>query len=501
MLARMAQPPPASAPGRGDRPVALWLAVVAALAYLPFSHCHFMGSDETGVFLPARALYTDGSMAISPGQHIFEGRDGRHYSHFAIGQTLLALPFVAVGESLSRLVPEHALRRVIGRDFQGFIDTQEGPAIFLVSAYAPLVSGLLVALFFLFERGLGASRRAALFSAALLGACTYVATHSVYFLRHTTEALAILGAFAAFHAYRRSGGVRWLALGSLAASAIVLVRVPAAIAGPALLGYLLYVLARRRPRESALRIALAVGLPALAVAAVHLGVNQARWGTWIESPMLSQTQLFQGSYARGLHGLLASPGASVFVYSPLLLLLPLTLPGFWRAHRAECLTLLALSVSFLLLCGKFVFWHGLWSAPGPRYLFALTPLLMLPLGPWLDAARGWQRAWVAALGVAGLAAQLLLMTTHWRRTVELMAYHPEISHVGFLFEPLRAPLVGCARALWAGEVDVYLFALWQGVPGRAPAPTAALALGAVWVSLLAISAQRLRAAIDAPRTL
>ena len=115
--------------------------------------------------------------------------------------------------------------------------------------------------------------------------------------------------------------------------------------------------------------------------------------------MLAQSPLLSGSLIDGLHGLLLTPGASVFVYSPLLLLLPLTLPEFYRRHRAECVTALAIVASFLGLCGTFLFWHGLWSSPGPRYLFVATPLLMLPLGPWLDGARRtWQ--WLAVGGLA-----------------------------------------------------------------------------------------------------
>ena len=93
--------------------------------------------------------------------------------------------------------------------------------------------------------------------------------------------------------------------------------------------------------------------------------------------MTAQSFLLNGSLATGLAGLLLSPGAGLFAYSPLLGLLPFWLPDFWRAHRAEALTVAAIAASFLFLCGRFVFWHGLWSAPGPRYLFALTPLAAL----------------------------------------------------------------------------------------------------------------------------
>jgi hypothetical protein len=121
---------------------------------------------------------------------------------------------------------------------------------------------------------------------------------------------------------------------------------------------------------------------------------------------------------------------------------------------------------------------------------------MLPFGPWLDALRSRAaRAGVAALAAAGLAIQLVLMSVNWRRAAERAGYTNEIQHWGFLYEWARAPIVGCARALFAGDSDVYLVALWTGVPGRAPAPSLAALLFAAWLALFGFAVWRLRAAL------
>ena len=418
-----------------------------------------------------------------------------------MGVTVAVLPLVALGEGVGRVVPAAMLGRAIGREPGPYIDTYEDRRVFFASAFPPLVSGLLVALFYAFERRLGADRRSALWAAALLGACTYVATQSVFLLAHTCEALAILGSLYALHVWRERGRLAWLALGSALASGIVLIRVPAAVALPSLAGYLLFTLvqhARREGRAAALRALAVAAAPALAIAAVHVLHNHARWGTWIASPMLAQAPMLSVSLATGLHGLLFSPGTSLFVYSPLLLLLPFTLPGFWRAERALCLTVLALCASFLWLCGRFAFWHGLWSAPGARMLFALVPLLMLPLGPWLAGAHSRaSRTAVAGLALAGLAIQLVLVCVNWRAAILRAGYDAETSHWAFLFDWARAPIVGCAQALLAGDVDVYLWQLAAGVPGRAPAPGLALALFVCWAALFAFALRRFRAALAA----
>jgi hypothetical protein len=487
---------------RADRRIAAWLAACAALVYLPFCHGHLTGSDEVGVFLSTASLWERGDLAIGPGQHVFEGRDGRRYSIFAIGQSLLALPFYAAGDVAEQILPREWLSRAVGRTLEGMADTWETPQVFAVTLYAPLATGALVGLYFLFQRRLGASRRSALWASLLFGVSTYVAMMSVYFLQHTTEALAILGSLYALLGFRQGGGLRDLAAGSLLASLTVLIRVPSSVAGAALAAYLVFVLVQRARGPDGLpplaRVASAVALPAVLVAAVHVGINQIKWGTWIASPMLDQQRFLTVDIRVGIAGLLVSPGSSIFVYSPPLLLLPFTLRGFWREHRAECLTTLAIVVSVLLIAAPFQLWHGMWSSPGPRMLFVATPLLMLPLGPWLDGRRS--RPWcavVALLGLAGAVVQLGLLTAKWRSVVDVMGYRKSGPEV-FLFEPALSPALASLRGLWRGEVDVWLLTLFRGAPGREPAPEVGAAVLLVWaISCLACALRLRRAVADA----
>ena len=51
----------------------------------------------------------------------------------------------------------------------------------------------------------------------LLATTTYTAMMSGYFLRHTTEALTLLGALYGFHAWKQNGRIRALVAGSMAA--------------------------------------------------------------------------------------------------------------------------------------------------------------------------------------------------------------------------------------------------------------------------------------------
>jgi hypothetical protein len=481
-----------------DRPIARWLALAAFLAYLPFFHGHLMGTDETGVFLTTRSLYERGSFEVAEGQHRYAGRDGRTYAHFAPGLAVLALPLYALGDAAAHALPPSWLARVNPRlEEPGRIDTLVTPQLFAVTLYPPLASAALVAVFFLTERRLGASRRSALAAAALLGATSYVAAHSVYFLRHTTEAITILASFHALLAYRREGRLSDLALASAWASATLLVAVPALVALPPLVVYALVALAprlRAAPPAGRAKLLAAGAGPALVALALHVGLNDALWGTLFDSPMVAQRTQFSTPLYVGLWGFLLSPGCSVFVFSPLLLLLPWTLPPFWRAHRAECAALVASSLCLLFFCAGFEVWPGIWSSPGPRYLFVVTPLLLLPLGPWLDAPRrAGLRALTLALAAAGLGVQLVLVLSRWSQVMHSMGYHKAllVSGFDFLFVPQKSPLVGSWRVLAEGHVDAWLWNLARGSEAHAGAPGLAAALLAVWALVTTLVVARL----------
>lgn len=487
-----------------DLRVAAWLGTTCFVFYALLGHGHFKSSDEISVYETTQALWERGDLVVGKGPHVFAGQGGRLYNHFAVGQSVLALPFYALGRLLDRSLPEAAVRALAGPRRPPRGRSGGSVEVWAVMLYPPAASALLVALFFLFELRLGASAASAALAAALLGAGTYVLNQSAYFLRHTTEALTILGSLYGFERYRRTGSLRALSAASAVASLTLLVRVPAAVAAPGLAGYLAWAL-RDRVRAgdvAPLRRAFgAVALPLCLALAVHMAVNHLKWGTWLGSPMLGQIVYFDTPLHVGLRGLLLSPGSSIFLYSPLLLLGPWLLRRFWATHRAECAAVCVLCASFLLVCAGFWSWSGLWSAPGPRYVFVATPLLLLPLGPWLDDARrrGSRAPWIAALalGVVGAAVQVAVTSSSWNTVVDLNGWRKWEPGMDFLFVASQSPILAGARALARGYVDSWLWWIgigWQGFP---PRPGLALGLALAGLALLAVCAWRTWLALHA----
>jgi hypothetical protein len=475
-----------------ERVLTTALGCAAFLFFMAFNHGHFTGTDEVAVFEMTRSIAQRGDLSIPPIQHTAVGPDGRRYSFFSPGQSVLALPLFGLAAWAEKVLPYDVLNAIRGPK-DGY-----GPNVFggeveiaFATLFSPIASALLVVIFFRFERRLGVSLRNSLIAASLLATTTYVTVLSTYFLRHSSEAAAILGAFFFFHRFKHTGALRHLAIGASLASLAPVLRVPASVAAPALAGYLAWVLYLRSERLARPRVLIAalpaILVPLLAAAAFHMTVNYLKWGTLIESPMVAQYSRLKNPIGIGLYGFLLSPGASVFVYTPLLLLLPFTLPLFWREHRAELLAFGGLAVVLLLFFSKFDGWEGLWSAPGPRYLFLWTPFLMLPLGPWLDRSASLAKwFWVAALGLAGFFVQFVSTVVKWGSVPRLAHYTEFEPRWSFLFIPQHSPIAEMTRLLaQGGPIDPWLWRLAQGWTGFQASPLAALAISALWLAAIA----------------
>lgn len=495
-----------SGPPGADRRVALCLGACALLLYLVFWTGYLKSTDESAVYETARALYERADLAIpASGPHVFAGRDGRSYGHFSVGQSVLLLPFLGLGRLAEAALPDPWVAALAGPVRPGGGAPQGGGTIGIAAAslYGPFAAAVLVAVFFLFERRLGASLRSALAASVLLATTSYVAVMSGYTLRHTTEAVVILFALQAWYGYARSGRRRQLALGSVAASSLLLVSLPAAIVGPALGAYLLAVLHARkgdhRSGAALARSAAAVALPLAVALTALLLLNRSLWGTWLESPMTAQRGSFGTPFYFGAWGHLLSPGGSIFLYSPLLLLAPTMLRHFATRHRAECWTFLAIGVVLLVVHSTFWSWTGLWSAPGPRYLFLVVPLFLLPLGPWLDAGlTARARCALVALASIGAVVQLVVLSASWDDVIVSMGYRTWAGpRYEFMFLPDHSPILGSAWTVARGDLAPWLATLARGWPGFAPAPGAAVLLFLLWLAAFAAALFTLARALGA----
>lgn len=81
----------------------------------------------------------------------------------------------------------------------------------------------------------------------------------------------------------------------------------------------------------------------------------------------------------GAMGMLISPGKSIFLYAPPLILSAILFPRFRQKHTILANTLLIMTATCLLYYGSWWAWHGGWVW-GPRFLIPLMPLWCLTWG-------------------------------------------------------------------------------------------------------------------------
>jgi len=110
-----------------------------------------------------------------------------------------------------------------------------------------------------------------------------------------------------------------------------------------------------------------------------------------------------------LYGFIFSTGKSFFLYAPPALLALWGVKSFYNKHRELSILLAAIAVISILFISTYVdFWHGD-DAWGPRFLFHLTLIAMLPLSEVFERRLfigGWKRKAVMLLIAVSIIIQL-----------------------------------------------------------------------------------------------
>ena len=227
---------------------------------------------------------------------------------------------------------------------------------------------------------------------------------------------ALVRAFPPHDAVPTPSGGRTLALGFVAAAGLLLSvagKYTAALAALAVAAQ--WALSsswwRRHDRRRSFLFIAALAAPAAVLGIAGIGVMALFAG---ETPVVFRNaaeRLREDWLAlplwTGLRGLVFSPGKSLFIYAPWLLL---ALPGgvlLWRRVGPHAAVFTLFPAAVVVLYGMKLVWHG--GGWGPRYLVPLVPLMSLAAAPAIEACLG-RRAWRPVLGTlaaVSLAVQLV----------------------------------------------------------------------------------------------
>lgn len=349
------------------------------------------GTPEAEGLIEYAREHPEGAFSVREGKG---AGAGRYYGWFGIGQSLVALPFYALGRGVALLAPSVAERHLEHQRYG--VRRSEYFEHLLVGWRNPVLGALTAMLVTLFLLHLAIDRRIAFLAGLGYGLCTFAWPQARDSLGDLQGAFFLTLALHAGLRLWQGGGARHAALLGLGAALAPLTRVALA---PAVLALDLALLpwwigSRKRAREvptggaSHRSLLLLAVLPQLVAAVLWSWTNWLRFDDLLDSgyaPAIAGG-LFGGNPLRALLGLLVSPGKGLLWMAPGLLLLH---AGLGRARglspRRGFVVVLVVVAAVL---GPVLFlrgWGGAWTY-GPRYCLPALPAL------WVLAATGFPRS-------------------------------------------------------------------------------------------------------------
>lgn len=381
-------------PAHASRRIALWLFAGFQFFYLLTSTGRVRTPDEYNTLYTTESLVLRGSTAVPQAVqlHNFYGRydvHGQPRAAYPPGQALLCAPWYAFGQYVLARVPDVPAE-----------DTD------LVVAFSSCLSSatfsaLTVTFFFLLLAGIGIRARAGLFAAAMVGLGTPVFAYSAWLFSEPISAAIFVGvALLLFGRGHDPITLRTAILAGLVLGLGTIVRPTNVLA---ILVFAVAVLVR--DGKSAQRAAFllcaasAVGVTILLTYNALLFGSPFQFGYPAAAEGAKRLNSFDTPLLKGLYGFLLSPGKSVFIFAPPVILALAGLRRLWKLEQGAATVAGLLPLVYLLFFARYSQWEGGYCV-GPRYMVPSIVLLCLGLGPML--AEGTTRVKRIAFCLLGL---------------------------------------------------------------------------------------------------
>jgi hypothetical protein len=400
-------------PHPGDKPFPPgWTELLAVFVLFGsifcLTHSGFDSSEGMGHYKVAELIIREGALGFEqPQDGIFsQAPNGRTYASHEIGNTLFLLPAAALNGGLDRFV-------LAGRDPKLSLRVRE----FFASLQSAICAALIVTVFYsLLRADFGLLPYDALLASSMLAFTTYLWSYSRSLFDGVLCALVLLVSFQQLFRFGKTQSTSAL-VGAFAALGFgVITRLTMLLP---LVAAVVYVTMRLqfKPRPVA-RAAIVAACILIPFAAWQLWYNHLRTGNCLVSPVQTAQYAYNngltGNTCLGLAGYLVSPGKSIFLYAPALVLSVGFFPSFWRTHRDEAIFILIVSALWLLLHATLQTSYTA-RGPGPRLLLTILPLWLLPAAVQTrQILRAPQVRWIAAaLCLFGFVLSAAEVATNW----------------------------------------------------------------------------------------
>jgi len=401
--------------------------------------------DDIPRYNLTNALMTKGTIEIPRSRMVAATSvDGRTYSKYGIGMSLVMAPLWLVGQGLDKTASE-ALRQVM-----------EQPPIFAMSTTNQWLGALACALLFLIVRRVGFCDRTALLVALTtgLGSMLWLSAQTSFenilvAVLIEIVALALIG----------SEPTMWPAFAGAGAAMgfVFLTRwADGWIFLPGAVGLLIARL-RHRVGQDHRGPALAVAFagPLLLGIGLAMAYNHARFLDPFELGYDDDNTSWR-FLPRGVFGFLFSPAKSVFIFTPLLVLAIARFSRLWKriGGGPRAAGFFWMIGAPLLAYSCFETWDGGWCF-GPRYLLPSVVLAMVALGEWIEDERWreglWRPAAFVGLFAVGVYAQWVCLASNFNDYSD--------NYYFFRYYPEACPLWACLKGLCHPRENLWLLKL------------------------------------------
>lgn len=148
-------------------------------------------------------------------------------------------------------------------------------------------------------------------------------------------------------------------------------------------------------------------------------------------------------FLHGIFGFLLSPGKSVFLFAPPVLLGILAVPRLWKRNRALCVVAILAPLSNLMLYSFYTQWEGGYCY-GPRFLVPACTLLMVPIAALFQDPPRFFRPMFWLTAITGFLVQVIGLSTNIMEDMVHNHYYAG----NWDYRMGYSPITGQLRLIW-----------------------------------------------------